>query len=52
MVSVERIKEIFEDKDMSDEQATEIRDSLTVFVCKVLDQWIQDGSFQSEQPPL
>jgi hypothetical protein len=41
MVSIERIKELFEDKEMSDEQATEIRDSLTAFVRKVFDRWVQ-----------
>jgi len=41
MLSPERIKELFEDTSMSDKEATEIRDSLTAFVRKVLDKWIQ-----------
>jgi len=43
MLSPERIKELFEDTRMSDKQATEIRDSLTAFVRKVLDKWIQES---------
>ena len=42
MVSIERIKEIFEDKDMSDEEAKEILDSLTAFVRKAFDKWVQE----------
>ena len=41
MLSPERIKELFEDTKMSDEEAEEIRDSLTAFVRKALDKWIQ-----------
>ncbi len=40
MVSIERIKELFEDKTMSDQEAKEIRDSLTAFVRKVFDKWV------------
>lgn len=41
MLTTTRIKQLFEDENMSEEEATEILNSLTGFVRKILDKWIQ-----------
>lgn len=40
MLSIPRIKELFEAPEMADQEAEEIRDALAAFARKVLDQWI------------
>ena len=50
MLSAQRIKELLETPEMPDQEAEDVRDALTAFVRKALDQFIYEINNQTYGP--